>query len=246
MKIVGLNAYQETIEIMIKCRDAYCSGVPLPVIAMDLQRGNGRTLCAQMLYDVLQENGILNTMAISRVIEVKADGSSACLEAIQETLVEETDYTNSYDGVIALDITDLCAHAGECIARKYVELIAQLRKSAVVLLYTDQLDSAAQRLIRDIRMETGEVQCIHVQPYERMEIAMILIRCLREYHAVLPSEEMLVQMCADLVESEGARTARDALRIAQKLMLEAEYIQGKAHIHLLSKNQDKLLCNSKE
>ena len=114
------------------------------------------------------------------------------------------------------------------------------------MLYTDQLDSAAQRLIRDIRMETGEVQCIHVQPYERMEIAMILIRCLREYHAVLPSEEMLVQMCADLVESEGARTARDALRIAQKLMLEAEYIQGKAHIHLLSKNQDKLLCNSKE
>ena len=246
MKIVGLNAYQEAIEIMIECRDAYRSGVPLPVIAMDLQKGNGRTLCTQILYDVLQENGILNTMAIGHVIEAKADGSSACLEAIQKTLVEETDYTNSYDGVVALDITELCAHAGEHIARKYVELIAQLRKSAAVMLYTDQMDSAAQRLIRDISMETGEVQCIHVQPYERMEIAMILIRCLLEYNAALPDEEMLAQMCVDLVESEGAKTARDALRTAQKLMLEAEYIQGKAHIHLLGRDQDKLVCNSKE
>lgn len=243
MEIVGLNAYQEAIETMIGRRHAYCSGVPLPVIAMDLQGGNGRTLCAQLLSDVLRENGILNTMAISRVIEAKADGSSACLKAIQETLTEETDYTNSYDGVVALDITGLCAHAREAIAGEYVELIAQLRKSAAVLLYTDQMDSAAQRLISHIRMETGEVQCIHVQPYERTELAMILMRCLREYRAVLPDEEM--QMWVDLVESEGVRMARDALRIAQKLMLEAEYIQGKAHICLPGKAQDKLACTVK-
>lgn len=241
MEIVGLNAYQEAIETMIGRRHAYCSGVPLPVIAMDLQGGNGRTLCAQLLSDVLRENGILNTMAISRVIEAKADGSSACLKAIQETLTEETDYTNNYDGVVALDITGLCAHAREAIAGEYVELIAQLRKSAAVLLYTDQLDSAAQRLISHIRMETGEVQCIHVQPYERTELAMILMCCLREYRVVLPDEETQVQMWVNLMESEGARTARDALRIAQKLMMEAEYIRGKAHIRLPGKAQDKLV-----
>ena len=157
-------------------------------------------------------------------MEYRLDGSLKQIKQVFEDIRSRAVYTNSFCGVVAVDISALSEHVNETQTDYFIEKIGEVADTATVLIFYD--DSLGKRivLIKD-RIIEAVGKCIDIQftAYTVEEYADIVVENLRDRgFSVDYGPEMKMLLCK-IIDSENVTTAKQAVSTAESLVFVADY-----------------------
>ena len=225
MNIVGLTEYKDAVSSMKENSKAYrTGGAKVPCLAMNLSTGNGQTLIAEETTSFLRGNKLRSFYGLDDLLEYRLDGSLKQIKRIFEDIRSRAVYTNSYCGVVAVDISALSEHVNETQTDYFVEKIGEVADTATVLIFYDDRLGKKIVLIKD-RIIEAVGKCIDIQfpAYTVEEYADIIVENLRERgFRVDYGPEMKMLLCK-IIDSENVTTAKQAVSTAESLVFVADY-----------------------
>ncbi len=225
MVIVGLTKFKDAVRSLEENPKVYRNGgAKVPCFAMNLSRGNGQSLVAEEYTSVLHDNALRDFCGLDYLLEYRLDGSLKQIKQVFEDIRSRAVYTNSYCGVVAIDISALSEHVNEAQTDYFIDNIGEIADTATVLFFYD--DSLGRKivLIKD-RIIDAVGKCIDIQfpAYTVEEYADIVVENLRERgFKVDYGPEMKMLLCK-IIDSEHVTTAKQAVSTAESLVFIADY-----------------------
>lgn len=107
-------------------------------------------------------------------LEYMLDGTMPQLKQIFGDIRTCAVYTNSFEGVVAIDITALSKYANEAQAEFFLEEIKKVCRTATVILYTGGTPSrGVPSVVEKLKTAVRNVSIIHLDTYTPDELARI-------------------------------------------------------------------------
>ena len=225
MNIIGLTELKNNLSNMCDKGMAYRKGgAKVPHLVLNLSPDNGQTIAAEEITAVLQDNSLRKFCGLDPLLEYRLDGSYKQIQQIFEDIKSRAVYTNSYYGVVAIDISALSEHLNESQTDYFIEKIREVAETATVIIYyNDSLGKRVMFLKERVVEAIGKCIDIHLSPYSIEELAGIVVENLKERGIeVDKGNEMKLLLCK-ILDSEQVITAKQAVSTAESLVFIADY-----------------------
>lgn len=225
MNIVGHDELKTQLKTLKDNANAYIKcGVKVPNLVMNIKRGNGQSYVAEKYTMFLHDNNLRKFHAIDDMKEYRLDGTMKKTRQVFEDIRCNAVYTNEFEGVVAIDISPLTEYVNESQVDYFVEEIRRVAENATVIIYFDdslgkQITYIKDRLIN----EMGNCLEIAVLPYTIEEYAEIIVNNLRERGVDVEWGREMEQLLCKIIDSNHVTTAKQAVCVAEKLVLLADY-----------------------
>lgn len=225
MDFIGHNELKEHLKALSDNADAYrrCS-VKVPNFVMNIPRGNGQSFVAENITVFLHDHELRNFPELDEMKEYRLDGTMAQTKKVFEDIRSNAVYTNEFEGVIAIDVSALAEYVNESQTDYFVEQICEVSKDATVIIYYDDSLGKQINIVKErIVTEMGNCIDINVPPYTLEEYAEIIVDNMLERGVDVVLDQDMGKILFNIIASYNVTTAKQAIGVAEKLILLADY-----------------------
>jgi hypothetical protein len=219
-QLIGLNPIAVTIERFLGDCTRFQSGtLRLPHFMVLLDAHNGQSAATGQFTAAFKQHGLRSFPELDDSLEFTFEGTAGHLRQVFGEIKTNAVYTNEFEGVIAIDIAKLVPSVHEEITEDFLKKASDAGKHATWIFYLPVEDSRNRGLLMSKISKTfcGNVEVIETQSLTRQDLAGICNQCLGENGVrVLPQKKALDNI-GGIIESEGLKTAREALVLATRL-----------------------------
>jgi len=225
MNIVGhyelkryLNEFKENSEAYKR------GGAKIPNINMNVTPGNGQSVIGEFVTFFLSDNRLRTFHGIDEMIEYSLDGSLKNLQYVFEDIDSKAVYTNEYEGVVVIDYSALAEYTNEYQVDYFVEKLERVSKNATLILYYDDglgrpIEYIKERVIKCV----GRCIDISVLPYTIKEYSQMVIDNIADRGISVEESRSIEEIVSKIITSSSIETAKEAITIADNLVLLADY-----------------------
>lgn len=226
MNIVGHVELKKHLKAVTDNAEAYRRGaIKPPNFIMNISRGNSQSIVAEYITSTLSDYQIRKFYGLDNLLEYKLDGSLNQLKYIFENqIISRAVYSNTFVGVIAFDISALAEHAYEYQADYFMDQISLVSQEATLIIYyDDQLGKPIEQIIQRIIESVRNCIDIRVKPYTTKEYSNIVVENIRERDIEIVYGKEMENLLCKIIDLNHISTAKQAISVADKLVLIADY-----------------------
>lgn len=226
MNIIGHQELKKYLKILTDNSEAYRRGsINPPNFIMNLSRGNSQTVVAEYITSTLADNQIRKFCGLDSLLEYRLDGTLSQLKYIFENqIISRAVYTNDFVGVIAFDVSALAEYVNEFQTDYFISQISLVSQNATLIIYyDDQLGKPIKHIIQRIIDEVQNFIRIRVAPYTNKDYSNIVIENIKERNIEIVNGKEMEDLLCKLIEINNVTTAKQAITVADKLVLLADY-----------------------
>ena len=199
-------------------------GIAPPHFVINLDAGNGQTTITRFITETLLKNDIRHFGGMDPFIEYTLDGTMSQLKQVFCDIHTCAVYTNSYEGVVAIDITALSKYANEAQAELFLEEIKKVSQTATMILYTGGNPSrGVVSIIEKLKTTVRNVSIIYLDTYTPDELACIAERLLDEYGVSVDVSDEFHNALREIVTLEACQTVKDTMAVTEKAVKMADF-----------------------
>lgn len=199
-------------------------GIAPPHFVLNLDAGNGQTTITAFISEVLSKNEIRRFGGMDLFLEYTLDGTMSQLKQVFGAIRSCAVYTNSFEGVVAIDITALSRYANDAQTEFFLKEIVRVCLSATVILYTGSVASRGMQSIVDrLKAVVRNMYIVHIDAYTTDELAYIAENLLDKYGVCAEDSDEFHNVLREIVTAEACRTVRDIRDIAERAVIEADF-----------------------
>lgn len=199
-------------------------GIAPPHFVINLDAGNGQTTFTRYISETLSKNEIRHFGGMDPFLEYILDGTMPQLKQIFGDIPTCAVYTNSFEGVVAIDITALSKYANEAQTEFFLEEIKKVCRTATVILYTGGIPSRGVLSIVDkLKAAVRNISIIHLDTYTPDELALIAERLLDEYGVSVDESDDFHNALREVVTMEACQTVRDTMAVTERAVKMADF-----------------------
>ena len=199
-------------------------GIAPPHFVINLDAGNGQTTITRFIAETLSKNEIRHFGGMDLFLEYMLDGTMPQLKQIFGDIRTCAVYTNSFEGVIAIDITALSKYANEAQAEFFLEEIKKVCRTATVILYTGGTPSrGVLSVVEKLKAAVRNVSIIHLNTYTPDELARIAERLLDEYGVSVDVSDEFHNALCEVVTLEACQTVKDTVAVTERAVKMADF-----------------------
>lgn len=213
---VGLTTIVEAIQDVCKDAFAYRFSRTKPIFIVNLDAGNGQTTLVNYMADAFESSKVLNFQSYETYLEYHLDGTRKQLEEIFCDIRDSAEYTNEFEGIIAMDISCLEKDVNEDHVRFFLNKVKELSKHSVFLLFIsasgNQNTAALVNKIKKIREHNGrndKVFTLNIEPYTSEELLEILKQQLDDICILLEQDYQMDSLLYEIIEKNEISTVGD-------------------------------------
>lgn len=230
---IGLAPLRSAVEEICGSAAAYRRGSVAPchfILALD--SGNGRTTLVQHMTDMFLSHRIRHFGGLDPFLEYKLDGSMAQLKQVLGSIRDSAVYTNRFNGIVALDVAAMAAHINEPAGQLFLTEITELAEEATLIFFFPGTMNRNMELLADkISKALDNVQIIPLPDYTEDELARIAEAAIEDSGVEILDQAEFHEAMKEIILSCGIRSAREATRLAAKVIRFADYTHFQATIH---------------
>lgn len=220
--MIGLDSIRKEVERTCAKAEIYQKLKICPQsLIVPLNEGNGRTMLLEYVADMYRKSGVMDfSCSPDLYLEVKLDGSSAQLKQSFSRIYEAAVYANQYTNVIGMDVAEMAMHMSETPFAEFLQRIKKLcAETCVIFFVHEERGKNEERLIERIMDTVSAVKWMPVERYSAEQLCDI-VKCILEEKEVWPENTYFYKSLQEQILTEGAQTVREALSIAQRILLE--------------------------
>lgn len=199
-------------------------GIAPPHFVINLDAGNGQTTITRYIAETLLKNELRHFGGLDPFLEYRLDGTMPQLKQIFSDISTCAVYTNSFEGVVAIDITALSKYANEAQAEFFLEEIKKVCRTATVILYTGGTPSRGVLSVIDkLKAAVRNISIIHLDTYTPDELTCIAERLLDEYGVSVDASDEFHSVLREVVALEACQTVRDTMAVTERAVKMADF-----------------------
>ena len=227
MKLIGVNEVKKEVSNVTDKADIYRrGGVKPPHMIIFLAPGNGQTVVTDYVTDEFYEHKVRNFRSLSLSLEYRPDGSYAQAKEVIEDIYANADYTNAYEGIVAVDVSGFSDYMNEAHTAEFFEELGIVSMRATVIVFIDPGVKRAGNLREkaEAALETGIV--IDVSPYTYQDFGDMVVENIKRKGVCLDDEKVQIELIRKGVEVIcDINTAKDTVKIADKMISYADFTE---------------------
>ena len=198
-------------------------GLPVPHFVIPLDSGNGQTTILRYIADILKNNDVRHFGGLDHYLEYNLDGSLGNLKQMFADIESSAVYTNSYEGVIGINICALASNINEQGAY-FVEKIAQVGNTATLVLFIgNNPTKGALTLVDSIKKVVPSLVSINIDPYSTEQLCEIAMLQLEERGVILDDSPELTETFKNIISKNSCKTVRDLTPIVNDAIRTADF-----------------------
>lgn len=224
---IGLDEMVERIQKICSKSNVYryCN-VKTGHYIVNLDAGNGQTTLTDYISDVFYENKIRHFGGLDLFLEYKLDGTMAQLRQVFQDISDHAVYMNEFSGVISMDITGLASHINEAQVEVFLSGIGKLQQNATMIFYVpSSMNRNILLLVRKICAGIDDIEMVHISPYTAWQMVEIVKKEIEEMGVELEDTREADEAIFQSMERNEVSTAKESVRLAEKMVKEAEFLQ---------------------
>lgn len=225
-KPVGLETFVSRIEEICSNPNAYhrCNVKPSHFL-LNLDAGNGHSTVAAYVSDAFRTYGIRHFGGRELFLEYTLNGSKDQLIQVLDNIKDSADYTNEYEGVIAIDISGLAAHLNEDQVSIFLKELPAIGEHATLILYVPSSISRNMTLLIDKVCATleDELEVVKVEAYSEENLVAIIRELVKESGVDMEDGVDIDSCIQAAIRQTGASTIKDAKRLTQVMVKNANF-----------------------
>lgn len=225
---IGLNAACGEIEAVCRSAHLYRHGMKPRHLIVPLDAGCGRTTLVEYMAEMYKGNGVL-PFASSRedYVEVTLDAETP--QKLRQGLNRfrlAADYSNTFENIGAMDISDVARHMGEAQLGEFLDGCKEICQDACMVFFLhSQPTPNEERLVQKLCDRVGSrfFQRIPPEAYTSRELAQLMEKALGEFGIRTEDSESFRDVLTEMAENLSIATVQDALSAAEQLVSLADY-----------------------
>lgn len=231
---IGLDEMVERVqEICSKSNIYRYCNIKTGHYIVNLDAGNGQITLTDYISDAFFENKIRHFGGLDLFLEYKLDGTMAQLQQVFQDISDHAVYMNEFAGVISMDITGLASHINEAQVEVFLSGIGKLQKNATMIFYVPScMNRNILQLVRKIYAVMDEIEMVQISPYTIWQMAEIVKEEIEEMGVELENTKEVDEATFQSMEKNEVLTAKEAVRLAGKMVREAEVLQCRLNVCL--------------
>ena len=225
MNIAGHDELKSHLKALKDNADAYKKNlVTVPSFLMNISRSNGQTFVAEFITLYLYENELRSFHALNEMKEYRLDGTLKQIKHIFKDIKCNAVYTNEFEGVVSIDFSALADYVNEYQVDYFIEEIGIVAQNATMIFYYDKSKGKSIEVIKDrIIKKISNCIDITVLPYTLEEYAEIVLENLSDRGVDVECGREMKQLLCKIIDSNHVTTAKQAVALAERLVLSADY-----------------------
>ncbi len=224
-KPIGLAPAVERINNTCRSADMfYRCGLKPPHYIFNIDKGNGQTTLTEFIANSYNEAHIRHFGGLDLYLEYHLDGSMKQMKKIFAEIGSSAVYTNTYEGVIAIDIGELANFINEEQIDFFLNEIKKTGREATYLFYVSSKTSRnVLSLISRIKTEIENTEYIEISPYSEDEIEGIMKNLLEQSGVCLKDNKGVNKKIHDVICGEEIRNVKAVQSLRDRLLSYVDY-----------------------
>lgn len=222
---IGLEPVVSKVEEICSHADAFrrCGMNPNHFL-INLDKGNGQTTVTSYISDAFFAGGVRHFGGLDHFLEYSPSGSVAQFRQILNDIRSCAVYTNEYEGVIAMDLSDLASHIHESQIATFLKELSVIGKHATFVFYVPSVISKNMTMLMEmICSAIDNINMIQVSPYSAQDLTEIIKSTIDEAGVDLVSGQKTDNCILNIVRYAGAANIKDAKQLAQIMLKSADF-----------------------
>lgn len=222
---IGLEPVVSKVEEICSHADAFrrCGITPNHFL-INLDKGNGQTTVTSYISDAFFAGGVRHFGGLDRFLEYSLNGSVAQFRQIVNDIRSCAVYTNEYEGVIAMDLSELASHIHESQISLFLKELSVIGKHATFVFYVPSVISKNMTtLIEMLCSAIDRIDIIQVSPYSAQDLTEIIKSAIDEAGVDLVSGQETDTCILNIVRYAGAANLKDAKQLARIMLQNADF-----------------------
>lgn len=243
--MVGLDNLKKCLEELNNNKHVYqWSDIRFNNFLISMERGNGYSFITDYVTDYLYDNKLISFAELDKSMEYKLNGTYKQLVDVFLDIKERAVYTNRFEGLISIDITDLALYINESQTDYFFEQYEKLSEAATVLLFIDRTKGGKYERLYSLMLEKiTNIDVFEIENYSENELAEITFEKLEDMGIATDDREALIEAIKELMPNMGnIRLAKDTINLAKQIAMKADYSK---FVPFISKDDIKKLSVSK-
>ena len=225
MKLIGLNEVKDVVSgICAKAENYRRGGVIPPHMIIMLGPGNGQSTVTDYITDEFLENKVRDFHSLSYSLEYRPDGTYAQAREVIENIYANADYTNEFEGIVAVDISAFSSCLNEAHTADFFEALGAVGKKATVVAFIDPGVKRAGALREKAEEALENSVTVIPSPYTYDDYRDIVVEKIKDKGVRIKDGRKivdLIDLCIYVIHD--IYTAKDAAETADKLVLHADF-----------------------
>lgn len=221
----GANELVVAISSLCEEKNAYkhC-GIKPPHYVVSLDAGNGQTTVVRYIADVMLNNDIRSFRGMDQYLEYRLDGSMDQLKQVFGDIGSCAVYTNSFEGIVSLDLCALSAYINEAQCDYLISEVSKLCDTVTFIYFIGNNPSRGMlALIEKLRKVTGDMEMITIPPYSVEDLAIIAERSFDEHGVSFESSEEFHETLTKILDENSCKTVKDTTKMVEKIIKKADF-----------------------
>ena len=221
MNLVGFSELKQYLVDMVKNGDAYRRvNAQIPHFVINLKPENGQSFVANYITTVLFENKLRKFSGLDYLLEYKLDGSLHQLQQMFENVARNAIYSNEYEGVLAIDISELSNHVNEYQMDFFIEHLKPISQNATLIIYYDdsigkKMNTIKARIMNNI----GNTKSFDFIPYSKNDLTELVMQNIMERGIEISAPSQFEEALHGLLDRYHVDNIKQAVSMAENLML---------------------------
>ena len=222
--LVGMEGVKKNVFTIVSNADAYGKGgVKPPHFFMNVVSGNGQTTVARYVSEMFYDNNVIPNRALDEFLEYRPEGSVSSVRKMIDEIEGNAVYTNSYEGIIVVDISGVAPYWNEAPADILVKAMEVISKSATVIIFCTE-DSKCERLKARLQPVMGKYIDVNIFPYTIHDYASIILQNIIDRGIRVDDPGEMEKAIFDILSRRSdICTVKQALTVVEDLVLLADF-----------------------
>jgi hypothetical protein len=230
--LVGLDQLKLDLDKICQSNQLYLKyGICPPHFILSLDKGNGQSIIAQYISNEFQTHKIRNFGGLDFLLEYRFDGTLSQLKQVFADINSNAVYTNHYEGVISLDISELLFYINESQIEYFISEIEILGSFSTIIMYLPTCSSQNKSiLVEKIKQVLNHLITIDIEPYSLIDLIYIIRANSNSNGIEIDDDQETTKLLMDLLSDKKIILAKEAVDLSFQLISHADFNQNPPRI----------------
>lgn len=224
-KPIGLGTAVSAICNTCKHSDMfYRCGITPSHYIFNLDSGNGQTTLTEYIANMYYEAKVRRFGGLDLFLEYKLDGSMGQLKKMFANIESCAIYTNKFEGIVAIDISELANYINEAQVDYFLKGINETGTHATLILYVpSKQNKNTANLINKVTDSIENIEYIDIRPYTTREIVDVVKELLGKSGICIRDINEVEDKFGTFVLSEEIKDIKSAQALCMRLIRHADF-----------------------
>lgn len=185
-------------------------------LLIQLDAGNGQTTICKFIADNYAKSQVRSFKSIDLFLEYTLDGSLRQLENMFRDINAHAIYSNEYEGIVSIDISNLAEHLNEAQISYFFTNVKKTAKNSTLIFFVPSKTTKSMKcLVDQLRASVGDFKMFSAKVYTADELASIAASHIEDMDITFENKKAVQLMVKKDIQEKKITTARVACEMAQ-------------------------------